>query len=181
MNVYSNDVQSTTSQGQTFFAQTKCGPLRRRLRLMPASLRRPLAEVGAPCWIVVGRTEHQASVVALRDDKVLVRWSTTFEDHAKWLSVHNVRGDRRRYCEDEDLNRALAFSVSTAPRRGRAIFPAPSLLHSGDSSADESDDGTRPEEISDSECDPEPPPPEPPEVRRRHRFLGPAHTLLATS
>ena len=47
----------------------------------------------------------------------------------------------------------------------------PSLVHSGDSSADESDDGTRPEEISDSECDPKPPPPEPPEVRRRHRYL----------
>ena len=58
---------------------------------MPASTRRPQVAVGSPCWIVVGRTEYPASVVASRGDgKVLVRWSTTFEDHAKW-----VRGNLR--------------------------------------------------------------------------------------
>ena len=113
--------------------------------------------MGSPCWIVVGRTEYPASVVASRGDgKVLVRWSTTFEDHAKWVSAQTVRGDRRRYggSDDAALNLALAFSVSTAgPQSG------------GDSSSDESDDGTRPDEISDSECGGEPPPPpQPPKV-----------------
>ena len=90
---------------------------------MPASTRRPQVAVGSPCWIVVGRTEYPASVVASRGDgKVLVRWSTTFEDHAKWVSAQTVRGDRRRYggSDDAALNLALAFSVSTAPHVGGA-------------------------------------------------------------
>ena len=133
---------------------------------MPASTRRPQVAVGSPCWIVVGRTEYPASVVASRGDgKVLVRWSTTFEDHAKWVSAQTVRGDRRRYggSDDAALNLALAFSVSTAPHVGGASFPGPQS--GGDSSSDESDDGTRPDEISDSECGGDPPPPsQPPKV-----------------